>query len=222
MRTHYGPWQPCWISNQHQKHKSSRGPSNEHFWQVWLKSVQRFQSRKFKCEKLADGRTLTHDKSSPGHRPGELKTKQNKKTISMFLFIFSFSLFYLKWHYLPKSQILLPIKTIGYDWCLRKTCLCNLYCYEMYAHRRKKEQLLVFRDWSRNGRHLINYWHCLQFEESSLNQYNNALISYFLRPEIFVRPKKKDFWFPLTLPGQFYLVWWINFIGIFRRKNMEI
>ena len=26
MRTHYGPWQPCWISNQHQKQKSGRGP----------------------------------------------------------------------------------------------------------------------------------------------------------------------------------------------------
>ena len=62
MRTHYGPWQPCWISNQHQKHKSGRGPSNEHFWQVWLNSVQWFQ-RRFKCEKLTDGRrTLTHDK----------------------------------------------------------------------------------------------------------------------------------------------------------------
>jgi hypothetical protein len=56
MRTHYGPWQPCWISNQHQKHKFGRGPSNEHFWQVWLKSAQWFQ-RRFKCEKLTDGRT---------------------------------------------------------------------------------------------------------------------------------------------------------------------
>ena len=55
MRTHYGPWQPCWISNQHQKHKSGRGPSSEHFWQVWLISVQRFQRRSFKCEKLTDG-----------------------------------------------------------------------------------------------------------------------------------------------------------------------
>ena len=55
MRTHYGPWQPCWISNQHQKHNSGRGPSNEHFWQVWLKSVQQFQRRRFKCEKLMDG-----------------------------------------------------------------------------------------------------------------------------------------------------------------------
>ena len=54
MRTHYGPWQPCWISNQHQKHKSGRGSSSEHFWQVWLKSVQRFQRRRFKCEKLTD------------------------------------------------------------------------------------------------------------------------------------------------------------------------
>jgi hypothetical protein len=81
MRTHYGPWQPCWNSNQHQKHKSGRGPFNEHFWQVWLKSVQRFQ-RRFKCEKLTDERTdgrkdgrrtLTHDKSSHGLWPGELK-----------------------------------------------------------------------------------------------------------------------------------------------------
>ena len=75
MRTHYGPWQPCWISNQHQKHKSGRGPSSEHFWQVWLISVQRFQRRRFKCEKLTDRRrTLTHDKSSHGLWPGELIT----------------------------------------------------------------------------------------------------------------------------------------------------
>jgi hypothetical protein len=40
MSTHYGPWQPCWISNQHQKYISGRGPSNEHFWQVWFNSVQ--------------------------------------------------------------------------------------------------------------------------------------------------------------------------------------
>jgi hypothetical protein len=57
MRTHYGPWQPCWISNQHQKQKSCIWPSSEHFWQVWLISVQRFQRRRFKCEKLTDGRT---------------------------------------------------------------------------------------------------------------------------------------------------------------------
>jgi hypothetical protein len=39
------------------KFKSGRGPSSEHFWQVWLISVQRFQRRRFKCEKLTDGRT---------------------------------------------------------------------------------------------------------------------------------------------------------------------
>jgi hypothetical protein len=45
-----------WVSvRQHQK--SGGGPSNEHFWQVWLKSVQRFQRRRFKCEKLTDGQT---------------------------------------------------------------------------------------------------------------------------------------------------------------------
>jgi hypothetical protein len=35
-------------------------------------------------------------------------------------------------------------------------------CYEMHMHQGKKVQLLVFCDQSRNGRHLINYWHCLQ------------------------------------------------------------
>jgi hypothetical protein len=57
IRTRYWPWQPCWISDLHQKHKSGRGPSNEHLWQVWLKSVLRFQRRRVKCEKLTDGRT---------------------------------------------------------------------------------------------------------------------------------------------------------------------
>ena len=57
IRTRYWPWQPCWICDLHQKHKSGRGPSNEHIWQVWLKSVQRFQRRRVKCEKLTDGWT---------------------------------------------------------------------------------------------------------------------------------------------------------------------
>ena len=79
MRTHYGPWQSCWISNQHQKHKSGREPSSEHFWQVWFNSVQWFQ-RRFKCEKLTNGRrTLSHDKSSPGLWPGKLKTEGPKQ-----------------------------------------------------------------------------------------------------------------------------------------------
>ena len=47
--------------------------NNEHFWQVWFNSHQRFQ-RRFKCEKLTEGRrTVTHDKSSHGLWPGELK-----------------------------------------------------------------------------------------------------------------------------------------------------
>ena len=33
---------------------------------------------------------------------------------------------------------------------------------EIYTHRGKKVQLLVFSDRSRNGRHLINYRHCLR------------------------------------------------------------
>ena len=68
------------VSDLHQKHKSGRGPSNEHLWQVWLESVQRFQRRRVKCEKLTDGRrTLTHDKSSHGLWPGELKVQHHLK-----------------------------------------------------------------------------------------------------------------------------------------------
>jgi hypothetical protein len=40
---------------------------------VWLKSVQQFQRRRVKCEKLMDGQMLIHDKSSHGQWPGELK-----------------------------------------------------------------------------------------------------------------------------------------------------
>jgi hypothetical protein len=32
----------------------------------------------------------------------------------------------LKGHYLPNRKFLLPVKTIRYDWCLYKTCFCNL------------------------------------------------------------------------------------------------
>ena len=53
MRTHYGPWQPCWITNQHQKHKSGRGP----FLASLADFCSAFQRRRFKCEKLTDGRT---------------------------------------------------------------------------------------------------------------------------------------------------------------------
>ena len=35
-------------------------------------------------------------------------------------------LYHLKGHYLPNRKFLLPIKTIRYDWCLYKTCFCNL------------------------------------------------------------------------------------------------
>ena len=92
MRTHYGTWQPCWISNQHQKHKPGRGPSNEQPWQVWLKSVQQCQRRRVKCEKLTDGRrTLTHDKSSHGLWPGELDKSYLHVSSIIVLFLNSYS-----------------------------------------------------------------------------------------------------------------------------------
>jgi hypothetical protein len=85
IRTHYGPWQPCWISNQHQKQKSGRGPSSEHFWQVWLKSVQWFCTI-VKQTGLKNAKqvccvcvcfmfvclSVLYLFSSPGHRPCEL------------------------------------------------------------------------------------------------------------------------------------------------------
>jgi hypothetical protein len=48
-----------------------------------LKPVQRLQRRRFKCEKLTDGRTTTHDKSSHGLWPGELKTRDSKRYLSL-------------------------------------------------------------------------------------------------------------------------------------------
>jgi hypothetical protein len=52
-------------------------------WQVWFNSVQWFQRRRFKCEKLTDGRrTLSHDKSSHGLWPGELKISPSETRIA--------------------------------------------------------------------------------------------------------------------------------------------
>jgi hypothetical protein len=69
-----------WISNQHQKHKSGGEPSNEHFWQVWFNSVQWFQRRRFKCEKLTNGRRmLSHDKSKPEALKSLYRSPGNKK-----------------------------------------------------------------------------------------------------------------------------------------------
>jgi hypothetical protein len=48
IRTHYGPWQPCWISDQRQKQKSCIWPSNEHSCQVWFKSFFVVSEKKMK------------------------------------------------------------------------------------------------------------------------------------------------------------------------------
>jgi hypothetical protein len=39
---HYRPWQPCWISDQHQKQKSCIWPSNEHVCQVYPMGISHF------------------------------------------------------------------------------------------------------------------------------------------------------------------------------------
>jgi hypothetical protein len=81
---------PC-FNGVNSKTSHSESPNNfrfsrnffrEHFWQVWLISVQRFQRRRFKCEKLTDGRTITHDKSSHGLWPGELKIRQSETRVA--------------------------------------------------------------------------------------------------------------------------------------------
>ena len=61
IRTHYWPWQPCWISDQHEKHKLCRGPPKEHSCKVCFQSVQWFQRRRLKCEKLTPPTTTTDD-----------------------------------------------------------------------------------------------------------------------------------------------------------------
>ena len=52
-------------------------------------------------------------------------------------------------------------------------------CYEMYAHQGKKVQLLCFEIDQEMDAILLSALFT-EFAELSLNQYNNALISYFL------------------------------------------
>jgi hypothetical protein len=53
--------------------------------------------------------------------------------------------YYLKGHYLPNRKFLLPVKTIrNMIDALIKRVSVTYKCYEMYAHRGKIVQLLVF------------------------------------------------------------------------------
>ena len=154
MRTHYGPWQPCWISNQHQKHKSGRGPSSEHFWQVWLISVQRFQRRRFKCEKLTDGRrTLTHDKSSHGLWPGELKKDKNKCHSSPFINVVKGVFFVVRVTLVPVSYLSAPSAVHSYRLPnkfirlvrIKQKFICIAYLYSKCTDCRIKHSILTSR-----------------------------------------------------------------------------
>ena len=53
-------------------------------------------------------------------------------------------------------------------------------CYEMYVHRGKKVHCSCFEIDQEMDTILLIIGIVSEFAESSLNQYNNALISYFL------------------------------------------
>ena len=72
------PWWPCLLTDGDEMSNHYRGPSIDASYQDLVHLVKQFQRRRFKCEKLTDGRTLTHDKSSPGLWPGELKISQSE------------------------------------------------------------------------------------------------------------------------------------------------
>jgi hypothetical protein len=79
-------------------HNFERDPPRDHPCPVWFNLVQRFQRRRFKCEKLTDGRTLTHDKSSHGLWPGELKkesmiNKMNCELMLTYAYMYYISIF---------------------------------------------------------------------------------------------------------------------------------
>ena len=72
-------------------HNFERDPPRNHPCQVWFNLVQRFQRRRFKCEMLTDGRrTKSDDNSSPGLKPGELKSS------SLCLYSSNLGTFWLK------------------------------------------------------------------------------------------------------------------------------
>jgi hypothetical protein len=53
IRTYYWLWQPCWISDQHQKLKLCKVPPHiEHSSQVKLQWIKLFWKRILKCEKI--------------------------------------------------------------------------------------------------------------------------------------------------------------------------
>ena len=126
MRTHYGPWQPCWISNQHQKHKSGRGPSSEHFWQVWLISVQRFQRRRFKCEKLTDGRT--DGRTTDAYPWQKLTWPMARWAKKVFSVLYIHNRFILQLSHLVNHGVNCSLSvSLMYNWLTNRWCLLYRY-----------------------------------------------------------------------------------------------
>jgi hypothetical protein len=91
-----------------------RGPSNEHFWQVWFNSVLWFQRRRFKGEMLTDGRrttttdgrrTLTHDKSSHGLWSGELTIRIYNYLQMIMINLLCYMAWLVLWCLTPLSTI---------------------------------------------------------------------------------------------------------------------
>ena len=63
------PGRPSCFSDRPEKHKLGRGHRDLAFWQVSLNSVQRFQRRSRKCEKLTtEGRRKDDGRTDDGQR----------------------------------------------------------------------------------------------------------------------------------------------------------
>ena len=98
MLNYVESWRPSWISDRQTIHRFSTGPPNDHSCKVTIQLAWWFLTRRFlkfqpirtcywpwqPCwisdlhRSTPDGRrTLTHDKSSHGLWPGELKSKRS-------------------------------------------------------------------------------------------------------------------------------------------------
>ena len=83
IRSHYWPWQQCWISNQNKKQWFCREPSKEHSSHVWFQLTQWFRRSSIKCESLDNKRQT----GSHLEFPTKIKTVTLHRTIqSSFIY----------------------------------------------------------------------------------------------------------------------------------------